>query len=319
MNYLKNYEKVYFYRSKNKKLNKYEQIYLYILALFIKIFGAITSVINYRLYYRLSKLISFFISDNILCKIKIFKDTNFTFYFNDPYYNRLIFKNYKYESEIENFLRKIKVLKYIFLDVGANYGYWSVIVSSKNFGSKKAVAIEPVQENYRMCKNNYKLNKSRFTLINKGISRNKGKRYLYIDNYDRSAVGSTLIKPKHNLFKREQIQTIPISKLLMKYKKYKYFVIKLDVEGEEINCCKTINKNLSKKLLIIYEDHGSDNKNMNTKYLIQKGFKIFICSNNKISEIKKYTDLNKYKKQKRVGYNLFATSSNKFLSFLKND
>ena len=78
-------------------------IYLYILALFIKIFGAITSVINYRLYYRLSKLISFFISDNILCKIKIFKDTNFTFYFNDPYYNRLIFKNYKYESEIENF------------------------------------------------------------------------------------------------------------------------------------------------------------------------------------------------------------------------
>ena len=103
MNYLKNYKKIYFYRNKNKKLNKYEQIYLYILALFIKIFGAITSVINYRLYYRLSKLISFFISDNILCKIKIFKDTNFTFYFNDPYYNRLIFKNYKYESEIENF------------------------------------------------------------------------------------------------------------------------------------------------------------------------------------------------------------------------
>ena len=63
--------------------------------------------------------------------------------------------------------------------MGAYYGYWSVIVSSKNFGSKKSVAIEPSKENYRMCRNNYKLNKSRFTLINKGISNNKGKRYLY--------------------------------------------------------------------------------------------------------------------------------------------
>jgi len=43
---------------------------------------------------------------------------------------------------------------YTLLDCGANYGYWSVLVSSKPFGSHKAIAIEPSGQNFPKLANN---------------------------------------------------------------------------------------------------------------------------------------------------------------------
>jgi len=319
MNYLKSLKKISFYIYQNKKFKKTKQLHLYIFVFLIIIFGKITSFINFRLYYRLSKLISFVIAKNLICKIKTTNDTNFKFYLNDPYYNRLIYKNYRYEVEIENFLKKIKKINYVFFDVGANYGYWSSIVSSKEFGTQRAIAIEPVKKNFFMCKVNCKLNNSRFAIINKGISNIRGTKEIYIDNSTSSSVGSSLLKPKNKLYQKETIEIIPIVKILKKYKKSKYLIIKLDIEGEETKCLKTINHKTKNKLLIIYEDHGNDKKNIPTRYLLQKKYNVFIGLGNKFFKIKKHTDLNKYKKQKTIGYNLFATTSKEFLDVIKDD
>jgi FkbM family methyltransferase len=319
MNLLKILKEINFYIYINKKFKKKKKLNLYIFVFLIIIFGKITSLINFRLYYRLSKLISFFISKDIICKIKILNDTNFKFYLNDPYYNRLIYKDYHYEIEIENFLKKINKINYVFFDAGANYGYWSSIVSSKKFGSHRAIAIEPVKKNFFMCKTNCDLNNSKFTLINKGISNIACTKNIYVDESTSSAVGSSLLKPKNRLYKKEKINIIPITKILKKYKKFKYHIIKLDIEGEEINCLKTIKQNSKNKLLIIYEDHGSDKKNTPTRYLLKKGYKVFIGLENKFFKIKKYTDLDKYKKRKTVGYNIFATTSKEFLNKLEDD
>ena len=51
---------------------------------------------------------------------------------------------------------------YTLLDCGANYGYWSVLVSSKPFGSHKAIAIEPSGQNYPKLANNARVNGNRF-------------------------------------------------------------------------------------------------------------------------------------------------------------
>ena len=96
-------------------------------------------------------------------------------------------------------------------------------------------------------------------------------------------------------------------------------MIKLDIEGEETKCLKSIKERSKNKLIIIYEDHGNDKKNKPTRYLLQKGYKVFIGLDNKFIKIQKYTDLNKYKKQKTIGYNLFATTSKEFLDNLKDD
>ena len=259
------------------------------------------------------------IPKNILYTIKLTNDINFSFYFHDPYYNRLINKDFEYEPEIKNILKKIKNLKYLFLDVGANYGYWSLAASSKNIGSKKVIAVEPLKKNFDMCKRNCKLNKSRFALINKALSNSRKKRHLFIDNHSISAVGSTLKKPMNDSLSKVLVDTITIDDLLHKYSKFKYFVIKIDAEGEEINCFKGAKKIFKKKTLIIYEDHASDNKHQTTNYLMKNGYKIFYNFKNKNIVINKVSELNKYKKIKSKGYNFFATRSKDFISRLRND
>ena len=170
-----------------------------------------------------------------------------------------------------------------------------------------------------MCNINCKLNNSRFSLINKGISNITSTKNIYVDGSTSSAVGSSLLKPKNKSYQKETIKIVPITKILKKYKKFKYFVIKLDIEGEETKCLKSIKERSKNKLIIIYEDHGNDKKNKPTRYLLQKGYKVFIGLDNKFIKIQKYTDLNKYKKQKTIGYNLFATTSKEFLDNLKDD
>ena len=40
---------------------------------------------------------------------------------------------------------------YTLIDGGANYGYWSVLVSSAPFGKHRAIAIEPSSQNFRQA------------------------------------------------------------------------------------------------------------------------------------------------------------------------
>ena len=51
----------------------------------------------------------------------------------DTYWNKLFCQSYVYEPEIEKILKLFNALDYYFLDLGANHGYWSILVSSDHF------------------------------------------------------------------------------------------------------------------------------------------------------------------------------------------
>ncbi|MCH7909419.1 MAG: hypothetical protein IIB38_07365 [Candidatus Hydrogenedentes bacterium] len=82
-------------------------------------------------------------------------DKRFAFQLADPYWNRLLYKNFHYEPEIAAALQLIKHVDYTFLDLGANYGFWSVMVSSAMFGTHHAIAVEPVSRNFDMLSRNW--------------------------------------------------------------------------------------------------------------------------------------------------------------------
>ena len=65
---------------------------------------------------------------------------------------------------------------YTLLDCGANYGYWSVLVSSAPLGSHKAIAIEPSSQNFPKLKNNAEINGNRFELMKCAIGAAQGHR-----------------------------------------------------------------------------------------------------------------------------------------------
>src|SRR5258708_3580761 len=106
--------------------------------------------------------------------IKLNSDAVFEFPYGDGYWSKLLNRSYHYEDELELLFRDSAEVDYTLLDCGANYGYWSVLVSSAPFGSHKAIAIEPASQNFPKLANNAEINGNRFALMKCAIGAARG-------------------------------------------------------------------------------------------------------------------------------------------------
>ena len=97
--------------------------------------------------------------------IKLNPDATFEFPYGDGYWSKLLNRSFHYEDELELLFQDSADVDYTLLDCGANYGYWSVLVSSKPFGVHKAIAIEPSGQNFPKLANNARVNGNRFELM----------------------------------------------------------------------------------------------------------------------------------------------------------
>ena len=272
--------------------------------------GFITRYINFKYFYNFNEIITLFVSKKKIVKIKLNSDTYFSFFLKDPYYNRLIYPKFKYEPEIEFLLKKLRDIDFLFLDAGANYGYWSLLVSSKKFNKKKAIALEPLKSNYNFLCINRLNNKNRFKALNLGVGEKKKYTKIYYSDQN-SNVGASIYKDNNKKLISEKIKIDKIDNILSK-RKEKNLVIKIDIEGNEINALNGAKKILKKNCLIIYEDHASDKFHLNSKYFLKKNFSIFSFDGKKIYQIRKINELNDIKKIKHKGYNFIATKSSLF-------
>ena len=272
--------------------------------------GFITRYINFKYFYNFNGIITLFVSKKKIVKIKLNSDTYFSFFLKDPYYNRLIYPKFKYETEIKFLLKKLRNIDFLFVDAGANYGYWSLLVSSKKFNKKKAIALEPLKSNYNFLCINRLNNKNRFKALNLGVGEKKKYTKIYYKDQN-SNVGASIYKDNNKKLISEKIKIDKIDNILLN-RKEKNLIIKLDVEGSEIKALTGSKNILKKNCLIIYEDHGQDKYHSNTKYLLKKNYSIYFCNKSKILNIQNFIELNKIKKQKNVGYNFVATKSDIF-------
>ncbi|MCP4738244.1 MAG: FkbM family methyltransferase, partial [Bosea sp.] len=98
-------------------------------------------------------------------EIKLNDDATFAFPYGDGYWSKLLNRDFDYENELDLLFRMSADVDYTLLDCGANYGYWSVLVSSKPYGSHRAVAIEPSAANFPKLANNAGINDNRFEVM----------------------------------------------------------------------------------------------------------------------------------------------------------
>ena len=62
--------------------------------------------------------------------IRLNPDATFAFPYGDGYWSKLLNRTFAYEDELELLFQAVADVDYTLLDCGANYGYWSVLVSS---------------------------------------------------------------------------------------------------------------------------------------------------------------------------------------------
>jgi FkbM family methyltransferase len=163
-------------------------------------------------------------------------DARFAFPFGDGYWSLLFDRRYVYEGEIDRFLRSIASVDYAFIDGGANFGYWSVLISSQPYGGHPVVAIEASSANADRLARNAALNNGRFKVLHRAIGSKAG-------------VPVWLSGAKHEAFRigeasngeaGETVETIALDSLLDLglVLPGQPLVIKLDVEGMEIDAVK---------------------------------------------------------------------------------
>ncbi len=160
-----------------------------------------------------------------------------------------------FEDEIE-FIRHYITDGMKVLDIGANYGVYTLTMA-KNIGSSgKLWAFEPTELTARYLAESIKVNKfTNISLLQMGLSNKTGKAKLFTsDNSEMNSLSKEAVQNSHG----ETISLKTLDYCMNKYNWTQLDFIKLDAEGEECNILKK-GKNIFTSLspLIMFEfKHG---------------------------------------------------------------
>lgn len=266
----------------------------------------ISSHFSHRGYNRCANLLRKALPERNIA-IKLNDDAVFEFPYGDGYWSKLLNRAYNYEDELELLFRGSIDVDYTFIDCGANYGYWSVLVSSKPFGAHKAIAIEPSAQNFPKLANNARVNGSRFEAMKCAIGASRGTARLSGTKHEAFSIAG-------NQSDGEEVPVIALDTLIDdgKVSASGKYLVKLDVEGVEIEAIKGGARLLQTDSVIMCEEHGSDRNHSVSRYILeQTPLKLIVLDprTNRLETVTELSILDRIKVSTHVGYNVFGTAS----------
>jgi FkbM family methyltransferase len=239
--------------------------------------------------------------------IRLNPDATFAFPYGDGYWSKLLNRSFSYENELDLLFQGSADVDYTLLDCGANYGYWSVLVSSAPYGSHKAIAIEPSSQNFAKLANNAKINGNRFDAIKCAIGASRGTAHLSGTKHEAFSIAG-------DAEDGEEVPVIALDNLLDdgKIAATGKYLIKLDVEGVEIEAMKGGARLLQSDSVLLCEEHGNDRQHTVSRYILeQTPLKLIVYDprSQRMETVTELSILDRIKVSTHVGYNVFGTAS----------
>jgi FkbM family methyltransferase len=240
--------------------------------------------------------------------IKLNSDATFEFPYGDGYWSKLLNRSYCYEDELELLFKDSADVDYTLIDCGANFGYWSVLISSAPYGSHKVIAIEPSSQNFAKLKNNAVINGNRFDAMRCAIGAARGTARLSGTKHEAFSIAGDAAGGG------EEVPVIALDNLLDdgKISPEGKYLIKLDVEGVEIEAIKGGMRLLQGDSVLLCEEHGNDPKHTVSRYILeQTPLKLIVYDprSNRLETVTELSILDRIKVSSHVGYNVFGTAS----------
>jgi len=240
-------------------------------------------------------------------QIKLNPDAVYEFPYGDGYWSKLLNRTFRYENELELLFQDSADVDYTLLDCGANYGYWSVLVSSKPFGSHRAIAIEPSGQNFPKLANNAKINGNRFEVMKCAIGATRGTARLSGTKHEAFSIAG-------DQSDGEEVPVIALDDLLDdgKIAPGGKYLVKLDVEGVEIEAMKGGVRLMQGDSVLLCEEHGNDRQHTVSRYILeQTPLKLIVYDprSNRLETVTELSILDRIKVSTHVGYNVFGTAS----------
>lgn len=240
-------------------------------------------------------------------KIHYSKKLNIYFLLNlDNYIDFLIYKNDSFEPYILEAIKKI-IEKWpisTFIDVGSNIGQMSLYVA-KNFPNISVVSYEAYNKNYLQHAASMLLNDLNYSLHNVAISESENNITLYLpkkqEDYDLGKYNSGMPSINLDSFREEHNKlTVPATTLTKVMSSNvvsarEYTLVKIDVEGAELNVIKGFHEFISQQsgIIIIIEMLFEKDKPLYdtvTLTLLSEGFQLYSINMNPIHNVSSLTE-----------------------------
>jgi FkbM family methyltransferase len=267
----------------------------------------VASTFSHRGYNSCANLLRKTLSQRDIA-IRLNSDATFEFPYGDGYWSKLLNRSFSYEDELEMLFRDSVGVDYTLIDCGANFGYWSVLISSIPYGSHKAIAIEPSSQNFVKLANNSEINGNRFEVLKCAIGAARGTARLSGTKHEAFSIAGNASGGG------EDVPVIALDNLLDdgKISPDGKYLIKLDVEGVEIEAIKGGKRLLQGDSVLLCEEHGNDSNHTVSRYILeQTPLKLIVYDprTNRLETVNELSILDRIKVSSHVGYNVFGTAS----------
>jgi FkbM family methyltransferase len=239
--------------------------------------------------------------------VKLNEDAVFEFPYGDGYWSKLLDLGYTYEDELELLFEDSADVDYTLLDCGANYGYWSVLASSKPFGAHRAIAIEPSGQNYPKLANNARVNGNRFETMKCAIGAARGTARLSGTKHEAFSIAGDQTSG-------EEVPVVALDNLIEdgKVAANGKFLVKLDVEGVEVEAMKGGRRLMEADSVLLCEEHGNDRAHTVSRYILEETpltLIVYDPNTNRLETVNELSTLDRIKVSTNIGYNVFGTAS----------
>jgi FkbM family methyltransferase len=239
--------------------------------------------------------------------VRLNDDAKFAFPYGDSYWTLLLDRQFHYEADIDLFFQGIADVDYTLIDCGANYGYWSVLITSKPYGAHRSIAIEPSSITFAQLSANAQLNGNRFRTMRRAVGERPGVAYLSGYKHEAMSIAG-------GARRGEEVAVVALDSLIddNMITSLGRYVVKLDVEGVEAEAMRGGARLLQSDCVVICEEHGNDPDHTMSRYILANTpFKLFCYDRDTghFEHVRNVSILGRIKQSSNVGYNVLATAS----------
>ena len=205
-----------------------------------------------KIFYLIYCIFKFNLKGPFILNFKHFK---FFSYPQKNNYSRFLLSRAEMPDKGEiNFIKKNMDNNSIFIDCGANQGFYSIPIAANN-NLVNVHAFEPSDKEFNLIKDNIKINNLKNITLRKNVISNKIGNVYFVDKNCsiNDTSGGIIINSKNNTDKTKELESLTLDSYVEKinFQLNKKIIIKIDIEGYDIDAIYGAKKIINKYYCII--------------------------------------------------------------------
>jgi len=197
----------------------------------------------------------------------------------------------QYENKESKLFRKLCLKESVIFDIGANVGYFSLIAGKTN-KNNRVYSFEPVSRTFERATTNINLNKLTNIFLHKKIISNSTELASINIGNDSNWGMSSLVHHEHLSGDVEKVESITLDNFVKEQKIDRLDIVKIDVEGFELNVLQGMEETLIRYKPIILIEILDQNLNANNhkpadiyNFLWEMGYRSYKIWGHKLEQI----------------------------------